>query len=48
MSNLRERTLVDLAAAGREGNGVRCAKFAGQLEMMDLMIKLPEKELNGA
>ena len=45
---LKDRTLVDLAAAGRSGDGVRCAKFAGQLEMIDLMLNLPERELTRA
>ena len=42
---VKEQVLVNLAASGRDGDGVRCAKFAGQLEMIDLMLKLPEQEL---
>jgi len=42
---LKEQVLVNLAASGREGDGVRCAKYAGQLEMIDLMLTLPEREL---
>ena len=44
----KDRTLVDLQASGRAGDGVRCAKFAGQLEMIDLMLNLPENELKRA
>ena len=45
MYRMKERVKASLAASGREGDGVRCAKFAGQLEMIDLMLNLPEQEL---
>jgi hypothetical protein len=40
--------LDDLAAAGRAGDGIRAAKHAGRLDMIDEILKLPEKEYNRA
>ena len=45
LSQLREKILVDLASAGRAGDGVRAARFTGQLDLLDLIPKLPEQEL---
>ena len=42
---LQGRLTNDLLAAGREGDGVRSAKFTGQIDIIPVMLKLPETEL---
>ena len=43
--SLRTQIQDNLAAAGREGDGVRAAKFAGQLDILSVILEMPEKEL---
>jgi len=43
--SLKSKIQKDLAAAGREGDGVRAARFAGQLDILDVILNLPQNEL---
>lgn len=40
--SLRTQVLAKLEAAGRKGDGIECAKFAGQLEIIPRILDLPK------
>lgn len=44
--SLKSQIQAKLEAAGRKGDGIECAKFAGQLELLRTIIELPNIELN--
>ena len=48
MLKVKDKAQVDLASAGRAGDGVQCAKFAGQLDIIDIIMNLPDNELKRA
>lgn len=43
--SLKSKIYRDMAAASRVGDGVRAARFAGQLDLLDVLLRLPENEL---
>lgn len=42
---LKSQLQSKLEAAGRKGDGIECAKFAGQLEILRTIFLIPEEEL---
>lgn len=44
--SLKTQVQANLEAAGRKGDGVECARFAGQLEILKVVLAIPENELN--
>ena len=46
--SLKERLQADLLSAGRSGEVNKSAQFAGQLDILPVILSLPEKELEKA
>ena len=46
--SLKSQVQANLEAAGRSGDGIQCAKFAGQLDILNVVLTLPETVLKGA
>lgn len=47
LGNLRSRLLVDLQAAARAGEAIKAARVAGQLDILETVLDVPNKFLKG-
>ena len=45
VNGLEKRLNNDLLSAGRSGDNIKSAQFAGQIDIVPVLIKLPENEL---